>query len=191
MSKKRTMQIDVIEEVKGTQYLQCKLYIDGNASVILMNKIDYERLKEEGIFIRDGKSRDSAGVLNTTNTFIEKINTQQKRMIMDKKEKNFATYKEFAKMLREVANIYSQLGDTPLLQEGYEYDAIRDAVQYVTNKHDFDYFIQPWKDEFLLMPFDVTKRKNGLIMWLNAMLRERKLITIITIGINDHKVMFN
>ena len=71
MSKKRTMQIDVIEEVKGTQFMQCKLYIDGNASVILMNKIDYERLKEEGIFIRDGKSQDSAGVLNTTNTFIE------------------------------------------------------------------------------------------------------------------------
>lgn len=38
------MQIDVIEEVKGTQFMQCKLYIDGNASVILMNKIDYERL---------------------------------------------------------------------------------------------------------------------------------------------------
>ena len=65
---------------------------------------------------------------------------------MDKKEKNFATYKEFAKMLREVANIYSKLGDEPLLKEGYEYNAIRDAVQYVTNKHDFDYFIQPWKD---------------------------------------------
>lgn len=44
MSKKRTMQIDVIEEVKGTQFMQCKLYIDGNASVILMNKFDYERL---------------------------------------------------------------------------------------------------------------------------------------------------
>lgn len=81
-------------------------------------------------------------------------------MIMDKKEKNFATYKEFAKMLREVANIYSKLGDEPLLKEGYEYNAIRDAVQYVTNKHDFDYFIQPWKDEFLRMPFDVTKRKK-------------------------------
>ena len=27
MSKKRTMQIDVIEEVKGTQFMQCKLYI--------------------------------------------------------------------------------------------------------------------------------------------------------------------
>ncbi len=72
MSKKRTMQIDVIEEVKGTQFMQCKL----------------------------------------------------------------------------------------LLKEGYEYNAIRDAVQYVTNKHDFGYFIQPWKDEFLRMPFDVTKRKK-------------------------------
>lgn len=38
--------------------------------------------------------------------------------------------------------------------------AIRFAIQYVTNKHDFDYFIQPWKDEFLRMPFDVTKRKK-------------------------------
>lgn len=45
----------------------------------MMNEFDYERLKEEGIFIRDGKSRDSAGVLNTTNTFIEKINTQNKK----------------------------------------------------------------------------------------------------------------
>lgn len=72
MSKKRTMQIDVIEEVKGTQFMQCKLYIDGNASVILMNKIDYERLLSDSFFVRDGKNRDSAGVLNTTNTFIEK-----------------------------------------------------------------------------------------------------------------------
>ena len=72
MSKKRTMQIDVIEEVKGTQFMKCKLYIDGNASVILMNKIDYERLLSDSFFVRDGKNRDSAGVLTTTNTFIEK-----------------------------------------------------------------------------------------------------------------------
>lgn len=52
-------------------------------------------------------------------------------MIMDKKEKNFATYKEFGKMLREVANIYSKLGDEPLLEEGREYNAIRDAVQAI------------------------------------------------------------
>jgi hypothetical protein len=52
--------------------MQCKLYIDGNASVILMNKTDYERLLSDSFFVRDGKNRDSAGVLNTTNTFIEK-----------------------------------------------------------------------------------------------------------------------
>lgn len=93
---------------------------------------------------------------------------------MNKKEKNFATYKEFAKMLREVANIYSKLGDEPLLEEGYEYDAIRDAVQYVTNKHDFSFFLLPWREQFRSMPFDVMKRKNGLIMLLNAMPREKK-----------------
>lgn len=79
---------------------------------------------------------------------------------MNKKEKNFATYKEFAKMLREVANIYSKLGDKPLLEEGYEYDAIRDAVQYVTNKHDFSFFLLPWREQFRSMPFDVMKRKK-------------------------------
>ena len=54
----RTIQIDVIGKIEGTQFMKYEF--------------DYERLKEEGIFIRDGKSRDSAGVLNTTNTFIEK-----------------------------------------------------------------------------------------------------------------------
>ena len=48
---KRTMQIDVIEEVKGSQFMQCKLYRDGNASVILMNKFDYERLLSDSFFI--------------------------------------------------------------------------------------------------------------------------------------------
>lgn len=65
------MQIDVIEEVKGTQFMKCKLYTDENIVIIMMNEFDYERLKKEGIFIRDGKTRDSAGVLNTTNAFIE------------------------------------------------------------------------------------------------------------------------
>lgn len=46
---------------------------------------------------------------------------------MNKKKKNFATYKEFAKMLQEVVNIYSKLGDKPLLEEGCEYDGIVDA----------------------------------------------------------------
>lgn len=94
------MQIDVIEEVKGTQFMQCKLYIDGNASVILMNKIDYERLKEEGIFIRDGKSQDSAGVLNTTNTFIEKINTQNRKEMKK-------TFKQWVKQDKDLDDFLS------------------------------------------------------------------------------------
>lgn len=69
---KRTIQIDVIGPVEGTELMKCKLYVDGNASIILMNKFDYERLSSDGFFVRDGKHRDSAGVLNTTNTFIEK-----------------------------------------------------------------------------------------------------------------------
>ena len=78
MSKKRTMQIDVIGKIEGTQFMKCKLYTDENIVIIMMNELDYERLKEEGIFIRDGKSQDSAGVLNTTNTFIEKKLTLKK-----------------------------------------------------------------------------------------------------------------
>lgn len=35
---------------------------------------------------------------------------------MDKKEKDFATYKEFGKMLREVADLCAKYGDTPLYE---------------------------------------------------------------------------
>lgn len=59
---KRTIQIDVIGKVEGTQFMKCKLYTNENIVIIMMNEFDYERLKKEGIFIRDGKSRDSAGV---------------------------------------------------------------------------------------------------------------------------------
>lgn len=79
---------------------------------------------------------------------------------MNKKEKELATYKEFAKMLREVANIYSKLGDEPLPEEGYEREDIANAIYFITNKHDFQDFIQPWKDAFLRMPFDVERAKK-------------------------------
>ena len=68
---KRTMQIDVIGPVEGTELIKCKLYIDGRVCVIGMSQYDYEELIREKVFIRDGKSVDSAGVINTTNTFVE------------------------------------------------------------------------------------------------------------------------
>jgi len=54
---KRTIQIDVIGPIEETELMKCKLYVDGRVCVIGMS--------------RDGKSVDSAGVINTTNTFVE------------------------------------------------------------------------------------------------------------------------
>lgn len=67
-----TDQIDVIGPIEETELMKCKLYVDGRVCVIGMSLYDYEELMREKVFIRDGKSVDSAGVINTTNTFIEK-----------------------------------------------------------------------------------------------------------------------
>jgi len=66
---KRTIQIDVIGTIEETELMKCKLYVDGRVCVIGMSR--YEELMREKVFIRDGKSVDSAGVINTTNTFVE------------------------------------------------------------------------------------------------------------------------
>ena len=68
---KRKMQIDVIGPVEETELMKCKWYIDGRVCVIGIERYDYEELMREKVFIRDGKSVDSAGVINTTNTFVE------------------------------------------------------------------------------------------------------------------------
>lgn len=65
----RTLQIDVIEE-KGGMY-RCNLYTGDRCVLVYMHQHDYERLIDDGFFIRDGKKPDSAGVLNTTNDFKE------------------------------------------------------------------------------------------------------------------------
>ena len=65
---KRTIQIDVIGPIEETELMKCKLYVDGRVCVIGMSRYDYEELMREKVFIRDGKSVDSAGVINTTNT---------------------------------------------------------------------------------------------------------------------------
>ena len=44
---KRTIQIDVIGKVEGTQFMKCKLYTNENIVIIMMNEFDYERLKKE------------------------------------------------------------------------------------------------------------------------------------------------
>lgn len=66
------MQIDV-KKIQGNTVL-CNLYTgnDGDRCVqIIMTTQDYQLLCKDGFFIRDGKSEDSAGLLNTTRTYHE------------------------------------------------------------------------------------------------------------------------
>lgn len=41
---KRTMQIDVIGPVEGTEFMKCKLYADGRVCVFYMTESNYKAL---------------------------------------------------------------------------------------------------------------------------------------------------
>ena len=58
----KVSELSVKEAAYGLKCIVC---------VIGMSQYDYEELIREKVFIRDGKSVDSAGVINTTNTFVE------------------------------------------------------------------------------------------------------------------------
>lgn len=61
------VQIDV-KEVNDTHVI-CYMYTGVLCPKIVMSRNDYNELKRKGFFIRDGKERDSAGVLNTTEVY--------------------------------------------------------------------------------------------------------------------------
>lgn len=71
----RILKIDVIGSVsaKDIQYqlIECQICIDGRYCMFWTTKANYEALLYDKVFIRDGKTKDSEGVLNTTNTFEE------------------------------------------------------------------------------------------------------------------------
>jgi hypothetical protein len=72
MSHKRTLQIDVIGPIAGSKgIVGCKLYFDGKCLSFCISDIMYEELMKDGFFVRNGKERDSANVLNTSNVFVE------------------------------------------------------------------------------------------------------------------------
>lgn len=73
------VQIDVLRKVDldFVRSVICNLYTGTRCVSITMFQSDYEALIREGFFIRDGKEPDSAGVLNTTETYyLEKDITQ-------------------------------------------------------------------------------------------------------------------
>lgn len=74
--KKRTLQIDVLgtldESLENLSMVECKLiFSNGRACIFYTSKANYEALIFDGVFIRDGKEKDSANVLNTTHVFEE------------------------------------------------------------------------------------------------------------------------
>ena len=70
--KKRELQIDVLGPSKQDEnIIECNIYIDGRCCRFYTSKSNYEALMYDKVFIRDGKEKDSANVLNTTNIFKE------------------------------------------------------------------------------------------------------------------------
>ena len=75
--KNRNLQIDVLGLMdEAGEFMSCILIVDGRSCKIFMSKSNYEALKYDGVFIRDGKEKDSANVINTTRVFREVINPE-------------------------------------------------------------------------------------------------------------------
>lgn len=70
---KRNLQIDVKGfHEENESIVEFNLIIDGRTCLCYTSKSNYEALKYDGVFIRDGKEKDSAGILNTTKVFCER-----------------------------------------------------------------------------------------------------------------------
>jgi hypothetical protein len=71
--KKRTLQIDVTGTLDDIAMVECKIIINnGRTCLFYTSKANYEALIYDGVFIRDGKEKDSANILNTTHVFEER-----------------------------------------------------------------------------------------------------------------------
>lgn len=72
MKNPKNLQIDVIGQIKDNgNVMQMRLIVDGRSCIIYMSTADYEALMYDKVFVRDGNSTDSAGVINNTNNFKE------------------------------------------------------------------------------------------------------------------------
>ena len=72
---KSILQIDVIDftYAEGVNYVACRLYTDKRMIRIVMTETAYKSLSDDGFFIREGDTKDSAGVWNTTHVFEERL----------------------------------------------------------------------------------------------------------------------
>lgn len=74
MQTENYVQIDVLiedEHITGNA-VRCLMYTPFGCMTIFMKPTEYKRAVRDGFFIRDGKVKDSAGVLNTTIEYYSK-----------------------------------------------------------------------------------------------------------------------
>ena len=70
--EKRKLQIDVLGlHTYYADLIKFNLIIDGRSCQCYMSKSNYYAFLYDGVFLRDGKNPDSAGILNTTKVFKE------------------------------------------------------------------------------------------------------------------------
>jgi hypothetical protein len=62
------VQIDVKKVENG--FVKCNLQTGSRDVQMFISESDYQDLIRDGFFLRDGKSVDSAGILNTTPCFV-------------------------------------------------------------------------------------------------------------------------
>lgn len=62
-----SLQIDVVKVENNTAV--CNLYTGDRCVRIIMIESDYGSLKRDGFFIRDGKTKDFAEVINTSREY--------------------------------------------------------------------------------------------------------------------------
>ena len=74
MSKVRKLQIDVKGPmVDDANIIECVLSVDGRDCRFYMSKANYEALIYDGVFVRDGKEKDSSNCVNTTSVYVEQL----------------------------------------------------------------------------------------------------------------------
>jgi hypothetical protein len=68
MEAKKWIQLD-IKSADGTGFVKVNTYFSGHCYWAYMPEPEYNGMLNDGCFIRDGKTLDSANVRNTTNKF--------------------------------------------------------------------------------------------------------------------------
>lgn len=72
MANQRKLQIDVKGPMAtDSNIIEMVLSVDGRDCRIYTSKSNYEALIFDGVFIRDGKEKDSANCINTTRVYVE------------------------------------------------------------------------------------------------------------------------